>query len=51
MFTSLGAAFFRVTLRDRTHTFVEKATTYENDVTHLFLLFQHGSNVKSGKKM
>ena len=31
VFTSLGVAIFRVTLRDRAQIFLKKATIYEND--------------------
>ena len=48
MFTSLGVANFRVTLRDRAQIFLKKATIYENDMTHFFFSFSlHGSNVNS----
>ena len=39
VFTSLGAAIFRVTLCGRTQVFVKKATTYENDMTHFVFIF------------
>ena len=42
MFTSLGVANLRVTLRDRAQIFLKKATIY---VTFSFSL--HGSNVNS----
>ena len=47
MFTSLGVANFRFTLRDRAQIFLKNATIYENDMTHFFLFSLYGSNVKS----
>ena len=49
LFSSLGVAIFRVTLRDHAQIFLKKATIYENDMT-LFFFFSfslHGSNVNS----
>ena len=39
MFTSLGVAFSRVTLRDRAQTFLLKATIYENDMAQFVFIF------------
>ena len=48
MFTSLGMANFRVTLRDHAQIFLKKTTIYENDMTHFFSSFSlHGSNVNT----
>ena len=51
MFTSLGVANFRVTLRDRPQIFLKEATIYENDITLFFFVVfsfsHHGSNVNS----
>ena len=51
VFTSLGVAFFRVTLRDRVQTFVENEQFTKMIRLNLFFFSLHGSNVKSGKKM
>ena len=39
MLTSLGAATFRVTLREGTQIFVEMATIYENDMSQFVFIF------------
>ena len=39
MFTSLGVAIFRVTLRDLAQIFVEKTATHENDITQFVFIF------------
>ena len=39
MFTSLGVAIFRVTLRDHAQIFVKKATFFENDMTQFVFIF------------
>ena len=48
VFTSLGVANFRVTLRDRVQIFLKKGTIHENDMIHFLFSFSlHGSNVNS----
>ena len=39
VFTSLGVAMFRVTLRDHSGIFVKMATNYENDMTQFVFTF------------
>ena len=45
VFTSLGVANSRVTLRDRVQIFLKKAAIYENDMTLFFSFSLHRSNV------
>ena len=47
LFSSLGVAIFRVTLRDRAQIFLKKATIYENDMTLFFSFSLHELNVNS----
>ena len=39
MFTSLGVAIFKVTLRDRAQIFAKKTTSYENFMTQFVFIF------------
>ena len=50
LFTSLGVAFFRVTLHDLAEMFVKKATIYENDMTQFVFNFSTGIKCEEWEK-
>ena len=50
VFTSLGVAIFRVTLRDRAQIFLKNATVYESDDS-IFFHFLYTDQMRRVKKM